>query len=249
MQGSILLVDDNKAFIDSVKDVLEDESYNVITAFNGEDACRLAKENRFDLVLMDIKMPGMNGVESFLEMKRENPDIKVVLVTAYALNGLIQQAHDNGVLAVLRKPLQMDHLLTILRQAREAQRGGWILIADDDRALCENLYDNLEEHGYRVAMALEADSAIAMAQHQFFDILLLDLKMPKLNGLQIYRRIRKMQPALVTILMTGYMEEMRETIGHAIIENAYTVLPKPVKMDNLLKILAQISETREKVLS
>ncbi len=246
MPGSILLVDDNKAFIDSVKDVLEDESYSVVTAYNGEDACRLAREKRFDLVLMDIKMPGMNGVEVFLEMKKQDPEIKVVLITAYALSELIQEAHENGVLAVLKKPLEMEHLITIIEQAKQPQRGGWILIADDDRELCENLYDNLVEHGYRVAITFEAEEAITKAKQQDFDALLLDLKIPKIDGLHIYRQIKQVQPNLVTILMTGYMEEMKEAIGHAINENAYTILPKPIQIDNLLKLLSKISESRNK---
>ncbi|MDA8138279.1 MAG: response regulator [Desulfobacteraceae bacterium] len=245
MHASILLVDDNKEFVDNIKDVLEDEECEVLTAHSGEEACLIAGQRSFDLVLMDIKMPGMNGVECFLRLKDKDPDLKVVLVTAYALDELIQQAHDNGVLAVLKKPLDLAQLLGIIHETRSGADGGCVLIADDDRNLCDNLNDALAEHGYRVAMANDGPSAIQAAQNQRFDILLLDLKFQELNGLEIFRRIKALQPKVITILITGYAEEMKEVIRQAIEENAYTMLPKPIDMDRLLKLMNTAAENRK----
>lgn len=114
----ILLVDDNIAFIDTIKDILEDNGFDVDTADSGEAALACVQNQVFDLVLMDIKMPGMNGVESFICMKQINPDACVILFTAYALDELIQQAHENGVMAVLKKPLEMEVLIDTISQFR-----------------------------------------------------------------------------------------------------------------------------------
>ncbi len=92
MACHILLVDDNEDYTDSIKDILEDEGFLVSAVNSGESACEMVRKSHFDLVLMDIKMPGMNGVETFLKMKREIPDVKVILFTAYALTELIQTA-------------------------------------------------------------------------------------------------------------------------------------------------------------
>ncbi len=116
-QYNILLVDDNIAFIDSIKDILEDGGYEVETAESGEAALKCIRNRSFSLVLMDVKMPGMNGVECFFHMKQMNPDVCVILFTAYALTELIQKAHDNGVLAVLKKPLEMEVLIDVVAQA------------------------------------------------------------------------------------------------------------------------------------
>jgi CheY-like chemotaxis protein len=245
MRATILLVDDNEAFIDSIKDVLENESYEVQTAHSGEEACNLAAQRSFDLVLMDIKMPGMNGVECFLRMKQRDPGIKVVLLTAYALDELIQQAHDNGVLAVIKKPLDMARLIRIIDAAKTSAQGGCVLIADDDRALCDNLRDALSEYGYKVAQAWDGQSAIQTAQKQLFDIILLDLKLPRLDGLEVYRRIKSLQPAVITILMTGYAEEMKEIIRQALEESAYTMLPKPIDMHRLLDLMTVAAKDRQ----
>ena len=242
----ILLVDDNEAYTDSIRDILEDEGYAVVTANRGERACALTQTDHFDLVLMDIKMPGMNGVECFLRMKRQNPSVRVILFTAYALTDLVKEAKENGVLAVLKKPLSMEKLHGIIEETLAQPTGGCILVADDDQALCENLYDALTDYGYRVATACGARAAIREAQHHAFDIFLLDLKMPELNGLEVYRRVKRLQPNLVTILMTGYAEEMSDLIRQAMDESAYTTLPKPIDVEALLVLLNRIVEDRKK---
>ena len=104
MKRKILLVDDNEDFLDSTKDVLEEEGYNVQTASSGEEAVRKVEEETLDLVVMDIKMPGLNGVESFIQMKKHRPDIKVIMCTAYIVDGLIRQAIEEGAYTVLNKP-------------------------------------------------------------------------------------------------------------------------------------------------
>lgn len=246
MPGKILLVDDNEAYIDSIKDILEDEGYEVQTANSGEEACDISDAARFDLVLMDIKMPGMNGVECFLRMKSQNPAVKVILFTAYALTELIEKAHANGVLAVLKKPLDLDKLDKILIDILKEPDGGYILLADDDRDLCENLYDALTEYGYRVAMATDADDVVNEAERQKFNVLILDLKMPKIKGLELYRRIKELQPNLATIIITGYAEEMRDIVHQAIDENAYTMLPKPINIKQLLELLKSITKDQKR---
>lgn len=240
MPCKILLVDDNEDYTDSIKDILEDEGYEVQTVNSGEQACTLTDSSRFDIVLMDIKMPGMNGVECFLRMKQQNPSIKVILFTAYALTELIEKAHSNGVLAVLKKPLDIEKLDNLLINTLKEPEGGYILLADDDKALCDNLHDTLTEYGYRVASATDAYEAIQEAERRNFNVLLLDLKMPKLNGLEVYRKIKKLQPNLVTIIMTGYAEEMSDVIDQAITESVYTMLPKPIDVKQLLEMLQRV---------
>ena len=241
MKTKILLVDDNGAFIDSVKDILEDEGHKVITALNGEDAVSMIRKDSFDIVLMDIKMPGMNGVESFIKMKEMNPDVKVILFTAYTLEDLIQQARGEGVWAVLKKPLDMEYLLSIIKESKKNDHGGYILIADDDKALCENLDETLSEQGYNVAVVCDGLEAIQEMENQTFDILLLDMKLPGLNGLEVYRRVKAKQPTVVTIIMTGYAEELRDLINQAVSENAYTYLTKPIDMNELIVLLDKVS--------
>ena len=240
MKGNVLLVDDNLDFLDSTKDVLEDQGYEVETATNGEDALNQANSNPFDVILMDIKMPKMNGVESFIKMKKNNPEVKVILFTAYSLETLIQRARSEGVCEILNKPLDMVRLLNIIEKVRKNQKGGCILIADDDQALCDSLFDVLSQKGYEVAVTSDANNAVIKAKDKPFDILLLDMKLPRSNGLEVYRRIKSLQPNLVAIIMTGYAEEMRELIDQTLEENAHTCLAKPLRIETLIELLDKI---------
>lgn len=241
MGTQVLLVDDNEEFLDSTKDVLEIEGYQVVTATDGERALSMVETGDFDVILMDIKMPGMNGVEAFVKMKECNPNIKVILFTAYSLQELIRRARKEGVYAIFNKPLEMTKLIRSIEAARQDGKGECILLLDDNKAFCDSLCDSLNRTGYEVAVACDCEDAIIKAQQKSFDILLLDMKLPNLNGLEVYRRIRPVQPELVVIIISGYVEEMKDIIQKALDENAYTCLSKPLDMDRLLEVLKEVS--------
>ena len=240
MKGRILLVDDNEEFLDSTKDVLDDEGYEVVMATSGEEGIELAGAQTFDVILMDIKMPGMNGVESFIEMKRRNHKVKVIMVTAYSVEDLMRQALDEGVFAILSKPVDMDRLFRTIEDAKRDGKGGLVLAVDDDKEICNNFVDILGEQGYEVTAAYDGEEAVTKAKTNIFDILLLDMNLPLLNGLEVYRRIRSIQPNIVAIIVSGYAQEMDTLIMQALNENAHTFLRKPVNMEQLLGLVEGI---------
>lgn len=245
MKAKILLVDDNEDFLDSTKDVLEIEGYQVVTATNGEDAVALTGSQRFNIVLMDVKMPGITGVESFIKMKAQNPDVQVILVTAYTLDDLISQAQAEGILAILPKPLDMPKLLKTITAVLEKNSGGCILLADDDPAFCSSLSDVLQLAGYKVTATCDGDQVMRIAASERIDILLLDMKFPPHNGLAIYRQIKRIQPEIITIIVTGFAEEMNMQINQALDENVYTFLTKPLKMEKLFTIIREVLHSKE----
>jgi DNA-binding NtrC family response regulator len=240
MKGRILLVDDNEEFLDSTKDVLDDEGYDIVTATSGEEGIELAGAQTFDVILMDIKMPGMNGVESFIEMKMRNPKVKVIMVTAYSVEDLIRQALDEGVFGVLSKPLDMDRLFRTIEDAKRDGNGGLVLAVDDDKEICNNFVDILGERGYEVIAAYDGEEAVTKAKTNIFDILLLDMNLPLMNGLEVYRQIKSIQPNIVAIIVSGYAQEMDSLIMEAMNESAYTFLRKPVNMEQLLGLVEGI---------
>lgn len=240
MKGRILLVDDNEEFLDSTKDVLNDEGYDIVTATSGEEALELAGAQTFDVIIMDIKMPEMNGVESFIEMKRRNPRVKVIIVTAYSVEDLMRQALDEGVFAILSKPIDMDRLFRTIEDAKRDGNGGLVLAVDDDKEICNNFVDILGERGYEVTAAYDGEEAVTKAKTNSFDILLLDMNLPLLNGLEVYRSIKSIQPNIVAIIVSGYAQEMDSLIMQALSENAHTFLRKPVNMEQLLGLVKGI---------
>ncbi|MBD3296325.1 MAG: response regulator [Candidatus Omnitrophica bacterium] len=111
----ILVVDDDKALAESLSDILEELGNNCVVALTGEDAVKRVGEDAFDYVLMDIMLPRMNGVDAFREVKNISPETKVILMTGYSVEDLIQKAFTSGVEGVLFKPFDIDSLLELIR--------------------------------------------------------------------------------------------------------------------------------------
>jgi CheY-like chemotaxis protein len=117
VRGRILLVDDNAAYLDSAKDVLEEEGCRVQTAGSGEEAVFRVQTQDFDLVLMDIKMAGLNGVEALVQIKTHRPEVRVIMCTAHLVEGMINLAEREGAFAVLKKPFKTQELMDTIDRA------------------------------------------------------------------------------------------------------------------------------------
>ena len=240
----ILIVDDNEEFAQNLKDVLELKGYIVMTATDGFKALEFLKEDGFHLVLMDIKMPVMNGVETFKNMKTIAPDTPVIMMTAFAVEELIRESLQNGAFGVLRKPIDFEKLFKLIENVTGV--GSMILIVDDDDNLCENIKDVLVDKGYRVSIALDGDSAIEKARENDYDVMLLDMKLPPLNGLETYLGIRDFRPKLIVIIITGYTKEMSVMVDETLRGGAYTCIEKPIDMDRLIAVLEKIGRRKSK---
>jgi len=234
----ILVVDDNEALCNMIKDILEMENYEVETALDGFKALELAKQVRFDVVLMDIKMPVMNGVETFKKFKEIAPATPVIMVTAYAVEDLIRDALREGAFAAMHKPIDFDQLFETIRSA--LPDGGMILIVDDQKDLCTTLQDVLEQKGYRVNVTYDGETAIEKVRTNNFDIIVLDMKLPRLNGLETYIAIREIRPYVTVIFITGYPDEMADKTKMALDKDAYVCLEKPLDMDKFIPMLNEI---------
>ena len=111
----ILVVDDDIDFADSLADLLRSEKHNVSVVYSGQDAISAHQGDNFDFTLMDIKMPGMNGYEALVSIKEVDDARKVVMMTGFSAQELIDQAIDKGALCVLRKPIEVSAVLTVLQ--------------------------------------------------------------------------------------------------------------------------------------
>ena len=114
-QTNVLLVDDDDGIRFTLQGIIEDEGYSVFGAEDGYQAIELVKQIDFHWVFMDIRMPGLNGVETYLEIKKISPSSKVVMMTGFSVEALVEKALEEGVYAVLYKPLPVEQLLDILK--------------------------------------------------------------------------------------------------------------------------------------
>jgi two-component system response regulator HydG len=240
----ILVVDDNPEFCQNLADILQEKGWEVATAYDGFKALESVKQSGFDLVLIDIKMPVMNGVETFKKMKEIAPGTPVIMMSAYAVEELIREALHEEVFGFLKKPVDFEKLYNLIEQA--TAKGALILLVDDDQQFCANINNILTDKGYRVSIAHDGNMAIEKVWENNFDIILLDMKLPPLNGLETYLAIREIRWNVVVIVITGYPQEMGDLTQKALQGSAYVCLEKPVNMDELISLLEKIKEQKVK---
>ena len=117
MKPTILVVDDEKDICDLFQDFLTQEGYQVFTATNGVEAISLGKQNSFDLALVDIKMPGMDGIEAFCELKKVKKDMEVIILTGYGTLKTAKEAMRLGAYDYLTKPFDLGLVKNVIREA------------------------------------------------------------------------------------------------------------------------------------
>jgi len=172
--------------------VLAKKGYEVTSSNSGPSALELVKVNPVDMVLMDIKMPVMNGVETYKKLKAIKPGIKVILMTAFSVEDLIKDAIKEGVYSVVHKPFDIE---TIVNMIEKSKNGALIAIVDDNPNMCSSMKSVLEKKGYSVSACSTGEEAIALAKARAHDIYCIDMKLPVLNGLETYLEIKKVKSA------------------------------------------------------
>lgn len=241
METNILVVDDLKSVRMTLGRVLEDEGHNVVLAEDGYQAIEAAKQTSFDIIFMDIKMPGINGVQTFREVKKINPQAAVIMMTAYSVEDLVREALEEGAYAVVYKPFDIENIVSIIESAL---RKTLILIVDDRFADRETLKAILEERGYSVVTASSGAEALVRVKEKRFDIIFLDVRLPDIDGAQLFEQVEDIDPEVAVIMMTGYSEE--ESVKRAISQGAYTCIYKPFNIDKILALVGEISQRRRR---
>ncbi|PFR91513.1 response regulator [Priestia megaterium] len=112
----ILIVDDQYGIRILLTEVLQKEGYTTFQAANGFQAIDITKEQAPDLVLLDMKIPGMDGIEILKRLKEHDETIKVIIMTAYGELDMIQEAKDLGALTHFAKPFDIDEIRKVVRE-------------------------------------------------------------------------------------------------------------------------------------
>ena len=243
-QASILIVDDNISVLKTMTFVLSRKGYAVTAAKDGHEALERVTERPFDMIFMDIKMPVMDGVETYKRIKEIRPDAVVMMMTAYAVEDLVQEALQEGAYGVIYKPLDIDKVLATIERARETKDGALVLVVDDDPGTCTTFRNILTRRGYKADVAHTGEQAIAMAEERACDVIFIDMKLPTINGLETYLRIREVNPEAVVILMTAYREEVADLVREALDNSACACLYKPLDMEEVLTLIDGILERK-----
>jgi two-component system response regulator HydG len=244
--ASVLIVDDNESLCRTMSLVLRRKGYETATAKDGIEAIEQAIARHFDVILMDIKMPRLHGVEAFRRIKQHRPDTLVLLMTAYSVDETVQQALAEGAYGVIRKPFDVDRVIGLIESARKAATKAVILLVDDQAGACTTFKNILARRGCEVTIAHSGEEAVELARQQVHDIVFIDMKLPAMDGFQTYLAIKQVNPRAVVIVMTAYREEMAQRVREALDACAYTCLYKPLDMEHVLMMVDELWEQRQR---
>ncbi len=118
-KASILIVDDEEGIRTALSSIFEDEGYEVAAAESGEEAVRVAKETNPDIVVLDVWLSGMDGIQTMEELRGWNRDLPVIIISGHANIELAVKATKIGAYDILEKPLSMDKVLLTVHRALE----------------------------------------------------------------------------------------------------------------------------------
>ena len=238
-EPTILVVDDNEDLLATFSMILKRRGFYVETAENGASAVDKFKEHHYDVTLMDIVMPEMNGVEAFRKIREMHPGATVILMTAYSEEELIQIARNEGAHHIVHKPIRIDQLIELIKEAAASQP---ILIVDDDADICQTLTRALELQGYQVLAAGSGEEAIMIAQEKACQIAFIDVKLPNIDGLETFLRLKEINPGILTIMMTGFRNEVKDALDKAQAASAITCLYKPFDPAEAAELVRKIGK-------
>ena len=242
-QASILIVDNESSFRKSLSDILEEKGYATTTADNGLRALKLLDERPFDVVLMDVRMPVMNGVEAYKQIKRIRPSTAIFFMTAFGLEDLANDMIGQDAYKVITKPYDIDALINMIDKS---QGGFLVTLVDADIDIRDTMQNALEGKGYSVTVCKSGEEAIALAKIKPRNIFFIDTKLPVLNSLETYLEIRKVNPEAVVVMMTAYWQNTGELVKQAIEKGAYSCLYKPFNMNKVIEIIEEIVKKKQR---
>ena len=226
----ILLVDDEKEFVESLSERLALRNLKPDIAYDGEQAIETVAKEKPDVMVLDLRMPGIDGLEVLRKVKKKHPDIEVVILTGHGSEEDEKEARRLGATEFLKKPVEMEDLVGALQRKRLK-----VLLVDDEKEFVESLSERLELRNLKAEIAYSGEQAIETLAREKPDVMVLDLRMPGINGIEVLRKVKKKHPDMAIVILTGHGSEADEKEAMRLGASAY--LSKPVEVDHLVGTL------------
>lgn len=240
----ILIVDDEVEICQRLQRELQKEGheveYRTSPLYVLEELKRARRDAEpYNLLLLNIRMPGMNGLTLFSHIREERLGVEVIIMTGYREEQTVIEAIRLSARNYLNKPVSLEELDAALshvhnKTAEEAyaNRRYRILVVDDEQDLCRRIRREMDKEGYQTAVAYTAEECIDYFKKNKVDVLIADIKMPGMSGLEMLEECREITNDFVSIVITGHGNH--ETAKKALKLHAYDYLRKPLSIDALI---------------
>jgi len=235
--AKILVVDDDRRICALLVETLEAIGYQAAGAFNARTALQKIETERFDLVISDIVMPEMSGIELLTELQKKHAGLPVVMITGNAYEDVLRGARSAGATALLTKPFRISQIEQAMEEALGKKAGSLaVLVVEDDPIFLEFLGDSLKTRGYAPLKASTAAQAMKLAKEYPVRFAILDLNLPDIHGVELLNRLKKENPYLPIALITGQSFSEEETAS----AGAEWLLKKPFQLQELYRAIESV---------
>jgi len=239
----ILVVDDDATLLDLLVDTLSAIGYQATGVYGGMEALEALNKGCFDLLITDIKMPGMDGISLSRKVRRLHPNLPILFITGVASPEIIGRASPDGFLA---KPFRINHMEELIENTlkdrpdtvtRQIRR---VMVVDDDQTFREMLADALRFDEYLPCAVSSGEEALRELERGDIDAVICDIKMPGMDGITLLKQIKNRYTEMPVILITAFMsdEEAEKQSIHAIADG---FLRKPFRVEKIVDLLNGIS--------
>jgi DNA-binding NtrC family response regulator len=234
-EPTVLIIDDNVEMATNLQEILEDEGVRVDVAQDGHEALNKLDEHGFDLVITDIRMPGMSGIDVLKAVHERWPRLPVIVMTAYSADAIMEEAYTEGALDVLAKPVNIDHVIGLVERISEPNAP--VLLIEDDRnlrvGLAEALLDIAKVVPHTAPTVAEARRLSGEIE---FRVAIIDVRLPDGDGVALGHELKQAHPALEIVYITGYAAQhgdLREVLQSPQMH----LLEKPFQPGRLLDLI------------
>lgn len=236
---NILIVEDEKNVRESLRTWLVELGCQVEVTSDGEEALKQISEKEFDLVILDLRLPGKDGLQVLKEARLKKPQLNGIIITAYPAAATMAEAMQIGAVDFLSKPINLPKLEKLIQEKTELVKLKVkpILIVDDEASMRESLQDWFLDLGYQAETACDGEEALKLIAEKNYGLLILDLKLPGQDGIEVLKKARKHHPDLRGIIITAYPSV--DTAREAIKQGAIDYLPKPFELSELEKLVEE----------
>jgi len=283
----VLLVDDEEDYVKAMAERMDMRDLQCEVALSGEEALELLDTNPPDVMVLDLRMPRMQGMEVLEKVKRDHPHIQVIILTGHGGEKEEREARRLGAFEYLQKPADisalvdtiqgawrrslkaakefirdqkedfdrsmtaaamaeggmpegareiMDQAHSLARAAKaQAETGGAalkVLLVDDEEDYVRTMAERMEMRDVGSDVALNGEQALAMLEGGLPDVMVLDLKMPGMGGLEVLAAVKKSYPQVQVIILTGHGSDKEEVEARRL--GAFDYLQKPVDINDLM---------------
>ncbi|WP_321329822.1 response regulator [uncultured Ilyobacter sp.] len=247
MSRTILIVDDDPTICSELQKELKRNFFPTFIAGNSKDALKILDKNKIDIILLDIFMPDVDGLDMLRKVKSKWPSVEVIIITGYSSQDKAIKALRRGAIDYLEKPINYEELNTSIGRAIEKITENadltyrhTILLVDDDKNATKRLSRILTKEGYEVFTANNGKEGLEIINNNKIDILIADIEMPVMGGIELLERVKKFQKDIEVIMMTGFGDESLAI--DALRKGAINYLRKPIDLDEVLIAIEQAVE-------